>query len=257
MSQLAYCDSRPYQMLVPDLCYTPEYKKKYEYYCLDYRYFVILDNGAYETVAMDDSALLRMACDYKVDEVIAPDTMRDAAASLLQLDEFMALWRHPSYRHRRPDRVMAVVQGTSIEQCQSMVHRIATDHPQVATLGIPKHLPKTTGIPIARLELADWIQNTYPSYAQDIHFLGFTHDGEVEDAAEIKIRSLDTSIPFVAARENMTLAHCAREGTPFPDRQRWYANLWSATRAPHELISHNIRTLDDWARASTKVEVSS
>jgi hypothetical protein len=250
IAAVSTCDNRPYQMMIPDLSYDTGFKKKYEEYGLSHKYFVILDNGAYETTARDSNQLIEMAYRYRVDEVIAPDVMRDTRESLRLLDEFMAVWKHPSRRNRRPERVMAVLQGRTIEQCQSMARQVAADHPLIETIGIPKHLPHTTGIPTARLELALWLRDTFHG-SWEIHFLGFTCDGEVHDAAEIGVRSLDSSIPYVCAGEKVELADCAKLGS-YPPRQRWYANMWANTPTPYERIWRNIITLDEWATAGKR-----
>jgi hypothetical protein len=51
--------------------------------------------------------------------------MGDSAGSLLQLMDFMSYWRHPSRHHKWHPKVMAVVQGQTLDECKQHVMKVA------------------------------------------------------------------------------------------------------------------------------------
>jgi hypothetical protein len=249
-SQLHHCLGRPFQMMLPDFMGRDAYRTYYKRFGASRDTHLILDNGAFESQALSDSELLRIACDYYVDEVIAPDTIGNARASLHQLESFIACLRRPEWKDRRPSQVMAVVGGSSLGSCKELVSHIGHNRLEfpVTTLGIAKHLPATTGIPDARLQLTDWIYGAFPGRF-DIHFLGFVSAKETMMAnSALRVRSMDSSIPFICTADGSSLTLCS-ETNVYPTRQKDFATL-PAEVFPASLNRNNIRTLDTWAATS-------
>src|SRR6266487_1970162 len=96
VSQLHHIVDRPYQMMLPSFTYHKQYQRYYKYFGSNESTWLILDNGAFEGETLNDEALLKLACDYRASEVIAPDVMGDSKKSLKLLAHFMSHWRHPS-----------------------------------------------------------------------------------------------------------------------------------------------------------------
>lgn len=216
------------------------------------RSFIILDNGAYEGTQLTAHDLLGLAYDYNVDEIVAPDVMGDGDATLDMLEDFMAIYKK---RTAAPKSVMAVVQGQTIEECQACIRGIRkfsvpireSSHMQfrtVTTLAFPKHLPKTTGWDDARIQLLRWVEKEFPG-VWVYHYLGFVAPGELMIGAELGVRSLDTSAPFICSADNIPMAPTDRP-TDIPPRQKNYLSLGAEYFHP-VLMRRNIACLDRWA----------
>jgi hypothetical protein len=200
----------------------------------------MIDNGAFESAALTDHRLLEIAHVLRVNEVAAPDVMGDVYHSLNRLEAFIYTIEM-IYDFRL--RVMAIVQGQNLVECKNFITYIAnTQHANVTwTIAFPKHLVKTTGHQDVRLKLVRWTQREYDHLFQ-IHALGYNFPGEVQGLAELGIRSLDTSAPFVAALHGWNLNDHLE---PLP-RTQYY---WSipADQFDTKLVEENIQLLDKWA----------
>lgn len=238
--QLARCLNRRYQMLLPDFAVLEPYNEYYSKFATE-QYFTILDNGAFESTALKPLDLLELAKKYHVDEVIAPDTIGNALESLDQLAEFLSQCRY-GLNVAMP-RIMAVVQGTSLDQCKNYIDRVVR-FPVVTTLGIPKHLVATADCRNIRTELVVYISDRY-RHLWDLHYLGFVAPGEMMMGARLGVRSLDTSAPFICAAANLPISPV---GAPciIPKRQENYAHL-GPEYLDSQLTDANIRRVDEWA----------
>jgi hypothetical protein len=247
-SQLDHLMSRKIQMMIPAYTKNARYRWFYRNFGHNSDMHVILDNGAFEGARLSPHDLLGMAYDYQVDEIIIPDEMGDMGASMYMLEEFMAKlvtrkW-HPKY-------VMAAVQGQTVEECHAHIRNIAEHTSEVTTLGLPKHLDKTTGWEGIRVKLTEWILKEFPNM-WDIHFLGYIREGEMMSAAEVGVRSLDTSAPFICAAELMSInpstyaSWSSSWNFEVPERQKNFADLPKEYFHP-KLIKDNIDQLDRWA----------
>lgn len=245
-SQLHHCVGRPFQMMIPDFTHSLAYQRYYKKFGLDPNTFVILDNGAFEGGALDDYDLLQMAAEYRVDEVASPDTLGDYRATLTQLDKFVAIYRHPSHTHTRPSRLMAIVQGQTIQECRLCIAGFSKDRfaSIITTIGLPKHLAATTGRDDVRHDLTSYINHAYPD-RWDIHYLGFVAPGEMMGGAQLGVRSLDTSAPFICTAENLKILPDSGP-TVVPSRQNWFSNLGPEYFHPL-LVKENIDCVDLWA----------
>jgi hypothetical protein len=151
---------------------------------------------------------------------------------------------------------MAVVQGQTVEECQYCIKGIAKFSPGknwdeigVRTLGIPKHLASTTSWEDIRTQLLRWALKEFPG-VWDYHFLGYVREGELMQAAELGVRSLDTSAPFICTAENMKLNPREQWEYEIPKRQPDFADLGPEYFHP-KLLRENIDILDRWSRYGT------
>jgi hypothetical protein len=248
VSQLHHCMGRPIQMMIPQFEHHWGYQKYFKMFSHDLGTFVMLDNGAFEGNQLTDSDLLNMAAEYAVDEVAIPDVLGDANATLFQLEKFVSVYKHPSHSRHRVPRLLAIVQGQTFEECAYCIDTFAFDKYTnlIATIGIPKHLRKTTGQLDVRIELARYINTKYP-LKWDVHFLGYNSPGETMEAAALGARSQDTGAPFVCTAENMDIGGDMITAAPeMLPRQNWFDNLGPEYFHP-KLVKHNIDLLDKWA----------
>lgn len=153
--------------------------------------YKLIDNGCYEfNKSMDFQELLKVAELIDADEVILPDVMFDARATIE--GAFAAL---STVKRKKQFNFMAVCQGASMEdycECLQVFEQI----PEVTTIGIPKKFMRTVyDSPVecakARNEFARYVASRSN---KQIHLLGlcdaFT---ELEGMGDL-VRSCDTSL---------------------------------------------------------------
>jgi hypothetical protein len=85
-------DAHKYQLMLPHMLKDQEYASAYWDYCQDNNKYVILDNGAAEQSPYETKALLAIAKQFMVDEMVVPDVMGDwnetvTAASLFAREQ--------------------------------------------------------------------------------------------------------------------------------------------------------------------------
>jgi hypothetical protein len=235
-SLIECCNGRPYQMMLPSFIGVKAYRDFYDpYNRLDG--FYIIDNGEYEREPLSAKAFLDLAFTFRMNEMVAPDTIGDSKQSIKQLRSFLKEWSKYDWGSRSLIQIMAVVQGRTEEECRQHLLTIDREY-SVSTIGLPKHLPTTTGDEDIRVKLAGWITNAFPN-RYNIHFLGLTTVEEAEWAWHVGIRSLDTTAPFVCAADRQILTY----NEEAPPRQNWYQNLPGALFSP-SLVKSNINFLD-------------
>jgi hypothetical protein len=186
-----------YQLMLPHLVSHPVYEKTYLDLCADPKQFVILDNGVAEGKKIDFKEILDIADRFGVSEVVLPDVMGDAVATMNAAAR--AIYVHGMHY---PVHYMYVVQGQTYEEVM-MSARFAFSFGSVKSLGIPRHLIETLNDDRARWRLADMImqQNWRQMHGRQIHFLGMnpTAPREIEYAPHwLKhvVRGFDTSAPY-------------------------------------------------------------
>jgi hypothetical protein len=229
-------------MLLPEFEGNRVYRRFYERLVSSSGYHTTLDNGAFEGDTLSNSDLLFLSNEYKVREVIAPDTLRASAKSLEQLTKFLSHKRHPSRRHYSRCSVMAVVQGKSLEECIHHVKQLAFIV-DVGCVGIPRHLPNTTGLLNVRSALATYIHNECDR-DWSVHFLGFVSQDDTIAGAQAGVRSMDTSAPFIYAARGLTLTLDKTEVRL--ERPDHFLDLPHNAFDPR-IIAENIKILDEWA----------
>lgn len=230
------------QLMLPHLVSNDRYAYTYHYHCKDPEQFVILDNGEAEGVSIDPNRLLEIAFDFAVDQIVVPDTIGDATATMRNLDWFI------DFLHRKgiPSSqisLMFVAQGKNLMEVRESIHH-AMNYNEVHTIGLPRHLLTTTGIHDARHQLVRWFQEEYKDIlGVDIHLLG----GSPNHPTEIRqykwpeiVRSTDTSSPFNFAYRGFLLRIGNQAKRPFD-----YFNL-GADEFDEEVIRRNVQYLREW-----------
>jgi len=158
--------------------------------------FVILDNGAAEGVTYPTESMFSIADELDVDEIVIPDFMGDAMATIDELHSFM----HVAETRDRQFSYMFVAQGQTVDECLWSIDR-AGFYSNINTIGLPRHLLQTCGDKNARLTLLQrLIYNFGGRY--EVHFLGASV--EWPDEARVvgslfpdQVRGMDTSMPYV------------------------------------------------------------
>jgi len=188
--------------------------------------FCILDNGVVEGEPMTIADVVDRAILIHADEIILPDVLKDAEATMR--DTMNAL----DYLKERfgsldalPFKLMVVPQGRDEEdwlQCAKYMVRNLPIH----TIGIPKHLNETCGRRDGRLyaisDLGDLVGAELTNNSIEIHLLGCaTTPLEVLTIAKAseqgiipEVRSCDSAIPYVYARNNLKFSDSDR-----PDKE--------------------------------------
>lgn len=205
--------------------------------------FVVLDNGIAEGQPSPPESLMAQAATLGAQEVVAPDVMKDANATIKAVEDFFKLERPARFQY------MAVVQGEKVEdffKCADVFASIES----INTLGIPRHMLTTLNQKAARIDFAYVVDERYPGRF-DLHLLGTNPMWipEVKHAAKYSpfIRSVDTSMPFSYALAGQDLA-LTTEHITRPDR---YFDIDWPSKVDGPLIRSNIRTFMEWADATS------
>lgn len=193
-------------LFLPQLFSNPDYLD-YVTHAAENASWTILDNGAFEGDTFDPIDLIDMAKVNGINEVVIPDTLGDAGATLNQLADVINELDPDEWQERN---YAVVVQGESYEECRSFIERVVqlknSYHLSgLKTFCIPKHLGKTArGNEISRssirLRLAAYIHARH-SDRFEVHFLG-AMPNYIQELAHLQtygVRSVDTSMPYVYA----------------------------------------------------------
>lgn len=173
--------------------------------------FLMLDNSVVETgTPMPVEELIEKAKMVNADEIIVPDYFMDCDATIEAAIDYI-----PVIRKALPNvRIMVVPQGKTIEEwtyCLREILLLDCD-----TIGIPKVLTKIADHAQARLMLLTELQHILRG--REIHLLGcwenpteltvvqkYVHNGAIP-----KVRSCDSAIAYVYAREGFDITTCER-----------------------------------------------
>lgn len=199
--------------------------------------YVIMDNGVIEGDQRPMSELVEKALKYKMDELILPDVFCDGIASarktLEAMEELKVIYAE------RPEalklRLMIVPQGESLYEWLECLKTIIDNAPiDYHVVGIPKVLVKLLGNR-ARLQACELLeeQGYLRSIGFDVHLLG-CHNNALEPkmiqsyAAQhfkyVSVRSCDSALPYVYARNNCRLDECDRPDQAAIDFDGWLSN---------------------------------
>lgn len=207
--------------------------------------FTILDNGANEGKALTHEALAEASKLISANEVVLPDVLGNA---LETYDASIAYLKH----YRMPEQqYMGVVQGDTKEELKSLIgmYAVAGD---VTTLGIPRLLMNRIHKSV-RLDIAIWIEAEFPKRFQ-VHFLGasglWPKEPYYAARYELRVRSIDTSLPFNYGLQGVQLQDSAGATTRQIDRQDNYFTRW------HEITSlttviHNMNVYKEWCNGTS------
>ena len=194
------------QMMLPGPVVSRDqtYIRKYRDHCENPNQYVILDNGAAERKQIGHDALFDMAINFKPDELVLPDIMKDGPATLTATENFMQR-QNVEYLKDLGMKLAFVVQGNgsqdAFDTLQSMVGAWWSQF--VSVIHLPRLLV-TPGLPDDRLRLAILAQNLYQERGENIecHFLGANTvwPQEIKYASHFEyVRSMDTSAPYYMA----------------------------------------------------------
>lgn len=206
LSMLSFMESSNAQLMLPLKSIwetTGDYRFKYQdaFEAAKYREdYIILDNGAAENEPCDWKKLLEIAENFGCSEIVLPDVMGNAEETLQAIKQ---VWfgRPQQYRY------MGVAQGSNAREIRDMIDYLISLG--VQTIGIPRHLVAIR--PQLRLEIVQWMVVEGLNDLCEIHLLGM-HPTFHSELALIRaagyddvIRSVDTSMPFVAAMHTILL----------------------------------------------------
>ncbi len=248
-SQLHHCVPRHYQMLIPEALTVSthiEYERYYKYFGNSKQHYLMMDNGAAEGFDISFGKLLNLAYEYKVDEIVVPDVLRDPCASFALLERFLQFCENNrDVAGIKVPRLMVPIHAYSIQEAVEYISAISAleyfrKRSYAVTIGLPRDLITTIGR-TARLELAYILSETHPRF--DTHFLGTSREWieEVLDLAqEHNVRSIDTSAAFIFASTNCMIGE---EGPK--DRPQNYFDL-EAVKFDPEVVKYNVNTFDRW-----------
>lgn len=240
---LELTDETNCQLALPHLLTNETYRYVYQKHCDDPEQYVILDNGEAEGVRMDTSELVHLAFAMGVDELVVPDTIKDARATWEQYKKFLG-WYSDNIDPADVDlNFMFVLQGKNIDEFFGMADRV-TGRFRAQTIGIPRHAVETCHDDTVRLRLAKYIKQR--NQHKEIHLLGGSPSVPWElryfQHAQGIVRSTDTSSPFNFAYANQTIT--TSSGVRRPD---FYFDLPYESFNKHAL-DFNIAHLKRWTR---------
>lgn len=212
-SLLEWTEQTHYQLCLPHLFSNNSYHTRYARYCKDPNQFVIMDNGAAENKLATVQVLMALATKLKPNEVVIPDAMGDYRETIRLAQIFYDECIPPLEFPRPPFSFMFVVQGQNQNEVLESAEWAASKS-WIHTLGIPRHLITTLKDQLARVHIANKIQEFSK---KEIHFLGANaaFPGEVACLAypamtnQEHVRGMDTSMPFNYAFAKKSLASTA------------------------------------------------
>jgi hypothetical protein len=156
--------------------------------------FVIIDNGAPEGESLSASAYIEVANNVGADEVILPDVLRDAEATLRASFNKDLLNVFPACSR------MIVPQGEDWADWDACLEVMVEKIP-ARTIGIPKWLNELPGGRRRALEKI-WQMGLHSRY--NIHLLGVARPlfDEMGELCVPWVRSMDTALPIALAQQN-------------------------------------------------------
>ena len=195
--------------------------------------FLIMDNGVIEGKPMSFEECIKRAELINADEIVLPDVYKDHTGTynaIKEAIEYALKYDFFDYRFR----FMAVPQGDSMEDWVACAEEIIRDFGMhISTIGIPKHLVDTCKERDARLIAISNLYDKVPNLGEwDIHLLGCWRTPlEVlmctkasEQGIIPTIRSCDSAIPYVYARNGMRFSDDDRPDTDPIDFKKGHCN---------------------------------
>jgi hypothetical protein len=224
-----------YQLLLPQCLKNRRYRAAYRKARRNGSY-MILDNGAAEGIDTTPEALIGLARDMMVNEIVVPDTIGDMKATLMQAHDF-----YQGGRVTTDFNYMGVVQGSSWHECLSCIRGFRA-LPYITTLGIPRHLLDIKED--MRVHLVDHIRVACGDQFQ-LHLLGMNRKYTNELISYGRtyrrwgVRGIDTSAPFIYAMAGMSLAQHEK----ILERPKDY---FDGTITSKDLTYTNLVIMKDW-----------
>lgn len=213
--------------------------------------YIIMDNGVAEA-EMDPlvktlgfQEVQERAYEISAHEIVLPDVMGDMNATILAITDALPFIDTETFNF------MGVVQGQTMDEIKSMVHFYRNEAPYVTCLGIPRHLPTTLSREDARVEVVRYIRDTtkLEDTQIDIHLLGtnpYVADelsGYGRHFRLLGVRGVDTSMPFHAALQGITLGNDVTEVKREPN---YFGTKIPTTKSGQ--VWNNIVAMKEWVR---------
>lgn len=242
---LEYTELTDFQLMLPQMMEDEQYRYVYTQHCADPNMYVILDNGEAEGQPMPQAELLDMALQYKVNELVLPDVIRNSEATERLSNEMISRIRNMNGAARNL-RLMYVIQGRDMaEFVISLGWALANE--DVYSIGIPRHAIETCDKTWVRFELAELVhdQQRFGNEPKPIHLLGGSPmvPTELRDTNWKKlklVRSTDTSSPFNYAYAMHTL----RAGIEVRRPADYFNMPFSAFDL--DLVDRNVAAIRKW-----------
>lgn len=213
---------------------------------------LILDNGANEGYQPRNDVLVATAWNFGVDELVLPDTMGNFDETYQKAMSFVN-----NYKRRLPikTRVGFVLHG---QNAQDAIHnfealsRIKSTYDAIDVWYIPRLLV-TPHDRLARVKVADAILKAH-RLPKPIHFLGaspsFIDEGkDIQASIPNKIRSMDTSAPFVYALKGVAMD--LTEEVIARDHETYFTGAMDA--GTQRLSAYNMGVMNEWIGAKAPV----
>lgn len=248
VSMLSYNKKQKYQLALPHMIKSNgTYRRAYRGYARTGKY-VILDNGAAESVKIKADRLAAMALDLGVHEVVAPDVLADMEGTVANTLDFLR-WDGERLEDNKV-KIGIVAQGSNFAEAMACVVTVMRSYYayRVSVVYLPRLLV-TSKHPDARLMLAQAIHTRYPEL--EIHFLGASRKWLQEPVAMAEkvpfVRSIDTSVPFTEAYHGRLLGK-TMTGLDRPDE---YFEWATASDTKLEIIKKNVGRYLGWAKGES------
>lgn len=221
-----------YHLILPDAC--RDSNTYFDFYKSTPGYKV-LDNGAHETgESVNPNRLFFLAEALGVDEIVAPDALRDKDTTLAMTEAFEhATRKHPRYRY------MGVVQGSTVAEAWGCLQELV-QFSYLDSIGIPQHL--CTLDENIRVEMSHLIG--YRMH-KPVHILGNNSQwpAEVRELAlQSQVVGHDTTYPVKMGLQGIYI----NDYPPHTPRPNNYFELSEVTDLQDYVIRENIRTYRSW-----------
>ena len=195
--------------------------------------FCILDNGVIEGEPMKIEDIIEKAELIHADEIVLPDAYKNASATLAMVKNAIEVLITKYGEHNWPFKLMAVPQGDCKEVWLSCAKILLDEYGQyIDTIGIPKHLIDTFGERDARLYAISDLAEEVDLEGFEIHLLGcwktplevLTISKASEQGIIPTVRSCDSAIPYVYARNGLRFSDDDRPDRDAIDFKKGYCN---------------------------------
>jgi hypothetical protein len=235
-------------LMLPHLVHEPRYASHFKQVKRLGQY-VILDNGAAEGVSIPNEGLVDTAHDFRVDELVLPDVMHDGNATYARVLDFLS-----DYRNKLPVSTLLgyVLQGRTLREVIDSYYQVQANPTLMAKINV-WYLPRllvTRRHPTARIDAANYLLGDV-RMQKPIHFLGASpvyidEAIEVRDRLRGRVRSMDTSAPFVYAIAGKSLAF---GGEVWRDQRKYFTTV--IDNATRELALQNCEIMNGWVGATS------
>jgi len=213
--------------------------------------YIILDNGVAEAEmdplvkTLGSQEVQDRAYEISAHEIVLPDVMGDMEGTKKLVMEALPFVDTQTFNF------MGVLQGQTLDEIKAMIHFYRNETPFVTCLGIPRHLLTTLSSERARVEVAYYIRSTEGPGEEpiDIHLLGTNPkvadelSGYGRHFRQLNVRGVDTSMPFHASIQGITLSNDITE----VDRVEHYFGTKIPTTKSNQTWQ-NIVAVKEWVR---------